>query len=184
MKKPVAFNLAKLRSFNPCYDPGRHLPEDWQGTVVDILEHKDIPPQDKLRIVCREEFLSARLLRRFAIAQARTCRKNVTDKKEFDRILQVCRRFTEGKATNDELVEAESAALRAAHWAACVMDYPTALMAAEWAAFPTARSAAFRAAETAALLAVRFATASDSAAYSRACRMLLRMIRADLRRGK
>ena len=25
-----------IRSFEPCYDPARYLPEDWTGTALDI----------------------------------------------------------------------------------------------------------------------------------------------------
>ncbi len=37
-----------LRSLKPCYDPTRYLPEDWSGTLLDILEHPKIPLDDKL----------------------------------------------------------------------------------------------------------------------------------------
>lgn len=116
MKKPVSkkqlvvFSIATIRSWSPCYDPNRFLPETWEGTVVDMLRHKEVPPQDKLWAVCREDLLSPQLLRKFAVAQAKTCRKRVGDKKEFDRILRVCLRFANGKATQVELDAARSAA--------------------------------------------------------------------------
>jgi len=178
MKKLVTFDLAKLRSLGLCYDPSKYLPKSWNGTVVDILEHADIPSQDKLWAVCHEDFLSARLLRRFAIAQAKTCRKHVNNKVEFDRILRVCRRYADGDATNDELAAAESAAEEAANSA----TYWAAYWATYWAAYWAADSAAHRAAHLAAHMAAESKAYSKaySEAISKACRMLLRMIRADL----
>jgi hypothetical protein len=117
MKK---ITMSMLRSYGPCYDPIKHLPENFTGTVLDILRHKTIPPADKLWAVCREDFLSASLLRKFAIAQAKTCRKNIPDKdkKEFDRILRIVTRFANGKATDDERSAVRSAAESAAGSAA------------------------------------------------------------------
>jgi hypothetical protein len=62
------FDMKHLRSYRPCYDPNRYLAEDWRGDVIDILRHKEIPSQDKLWVVCREELLSVQLLRCFAVA--------------------------------------------------------------------------------------------------------------------
>jgi hypothetical protein len=109
----VKFDVEKIRSWSPCYDPTKYVSKNWRGTVLDVLALSKVPPRDRFWVVCREELLDAGLLRRFVVAQAKTCRKYVKDKKEFDRILKVCLRYADGKATDDELAAARSAAYAA-----------------------------------------------------------------------
>jgi hypothetical protein len=122
IKKPklTIITMADIRSFGPCYDPIKYIPESWKGTAIDILKMKNVPSRDKVWVVCREKFLDAGLIRCFAVAQAKTCRKQIKagNKKEFDRILRVCLRFVNGKATQDELYAARAAAESSAEFAA------------------------------------------------------------------
>ena len=127
--KLIVFGLEDIRRWGPCYDPSKYAAEGTRGTVLDVLRHKKLSAPDKLWLVCREELLDAGLLRRFAVAQAKTVRKHIKagNKKEFDRVLRVCLRFSEGKATQDELSAARSAAesaawsaARSAAWSAAV----------------------------------------------------------------
>jgi hypothetical protein len=173
-RKPslIKFSMKDVRRFGPCYDPIKYIPETWNGTVVDVLKMKNVPPQDKLWVVCREELLDEGLLRRFAVAQAKTCRKHVQNKKEFDRILKVCINFVEGKATKDDLNAAYSAAASAAYSAAWSAAESAAYSAAASAAYSAAWSAAWSAAESAASAA----STAESAAESAAVKMLIKMV--------
>jgi hypothetical protein len=54
-----------VREWEPCYDPTEIVPEDWTGTVLDVLD-LDISIDDKFWVVLRDELLPERLLREFA----------------------------------------------------------------------------------------------------------------------
>jgi len=178
-EKLIVFSYKQIKSWKPCYDPLKYVSVDWRGTVVDVLKHKDVPPRDKLWCVCREELLDAGLLRRFAVAQAKTCRKSVKDKKEFDRILKVCLRFADGRATNRELSAARSAALSTASDAAWSAASDAASDAARSASLSAALDAVWSASLSAASDAARSVdwSATRSAARSASCKMLLKMVR-------
>lgn len=103
------FTISDIRSWKPCYDPARHLPEDWQGTALDILRHKEIPPQDKLWVVCREGLIDAKTLRLFAVWCARQVQHLMTDPRSIA-ALDIAERFAHGAATKEELAAAEAAA--------------------------------------------------------------------------
>ena len=45
--------LEDLRKLNPCYEPSTKLGENWSGTLIDILDHKDIKPDDKIWAVSK-----------------------------------------------------------------------------------------------------------------------------------
>ena len=137
------FNIGQLRAFSPCYDPAKYLPENWAGTAIDILNVKDCPPQDRLWVVLRKEFLSDRDLRLFAVWCARKalaipgCENEVCSN-----TCDVAERYANGEATKEEL-----AAARAAAWAAA---WAAARAAARDAAWAAARDAAMDAAWAAA----------------------------------
>ena len=61
------FTIDDVRSWEPCYDPALFLPEDWQGTALDILAVEDCPAIDRLWVAIREECVDARTLRLFAV---------------------------------------------------------------------------------------------------------------------
>jgi hypothetical protein len=108
------FTIADIRSWKPCYDPNTHLPEDWSGTVLEILNYKTISPKDKLWVVCREDLIDAKTLRLFAVWCARQVEHLMTDNKS-KQALDVAERFAHGKATSDELACANVAAADAAY---------------------------------------------------------------------
>ena len=58
--------IQDIRDLDPCYDPGRYLPDNWSGTVMDILEIDSCPVEDRFWVVLREEFLPENLLHEFA----------------------------------------------------------------------------------------------------------------------
>src|SRR5271165_4559279 len=116
----------EIRELKPCYDPGKYLKEDWQGTAIDILNLKDAPVSDRLWVVLRLDFVSERTMRLFAVWCARQVQHLMTDKRSID-ALDVSQRFAMGEATQQELAAARGAALAAA-------DAAGAAWAAAWAA--------------------------------------------------
>ena len=147
-----AFTIDDIRSWKPCYDPSRHLPEGWAGTAIDILKHESIPSQDKLWVVCREEVLNARTLRLFAVWCARQVEHLITDERSKQAIM-VAEQYALGNATKKQLDVAWDAARDAAWaaWDAARGATWDAARDAAWAAWDAARGAA-RAAQVAQLL--------------------------------
>jgi len=154
------FSIDEIRSWDPCYDPSKYLSEGWTGSAIDFLKIKDIPSQDKLWVVCREEVISAKTLRPFAVWCARQVEHLMTDKRSIAAI-EVAEKFTRGEATEVELAAARDAAwdaawdaARAAAWdAAGDAAWDAARDAAgdaAWAARDAARAAAWDAAGDAA----------------------------------
>jgi hypothetical protein len=47
------YTIENLRSLNPCYDPSRYLPENWEGTLMDILSIKDCWISDRIWAVLK-----------------------------------------------------------------------------------------------------------------------------------
>jgi len=154
--------IKDIRSYGPCYDPKKYLPEDWRGTAIDILRVSDCPATDRLWVVCREELIDAKTLRLFAVWCAREALKLLDnpDKRSVD-ACDVSERFANGQATRDELYAADAAArasARAAAW-----DAAGAAAGAAWAAAGDSAGAAAWAAARAAADAAAWA-AADAAA--------------------
>ena len=99
------FTIEDIRSWKPCYDPGRHLAEGWSGTCVDILSNDKIPFDDRLWVVLRPELVSDCTMRLFAVWCVRRCEKFVPENERgnFNATLDVCQRFAMGKASREEL---------------------------------------------------------------------------------
>ena len=108
--------MADIRSWKPCYDPVKYLPENWRGTALTILKNETISFEDRLWVVCRNEFISDRTIRLFAVWCARQVQHLMADKRSID-ALDVAERFANGQATLAEL-DAAGAAARAAAGAA------------------------------------------------------------------
>ena len=107
--------LQQIRDLSPCYDPTKYLPENWKGTVIDILNVEDCPAQDRLWVVLHEEFIDAKTLRLFAVWCAREALKLID--KPDQRSIEACNvaeRYANGDATDDELSAADYAAYSAA----------------------------------------------------------------------
>ena len=45
--------IKDIRNLNPCYDPNKYLPEDWTGTVVDILNIEECSATDRIWVAVR-----------------------------------------------------------------------------------------------------------------------------------
>ena len=117
MLKQITIN--DIRSYGPCYDPTKYLPEDWRGTVIDILRVTDCPAEDRLWVVCREELIDAKTLRLFAVWCAREALKLVDNPDPRSvAACDVAERYANGQATRDELAAALAAAWDAARAAA------------------------------------------------------------------
>ena len=127
--------LQEIRELNPCYDPAKFLPEDWTGTVVDILNVEDCPAEDRIWVVLREEFIDAKTLRLFAVWCAREALKLVEnpDVRSIE-ACNVAERYANGEATDEELSAAAWAA--SAAWAGSAARAAWAARAARaaWAA--------------------------------------------------
>ena len=133
MNLPIK-TLADIRKLDPCYDPARYAPEDWQGTALDVLKAEQIPAQDRIWVVCHEGWIDDRTLRLFAVWCAREALKLVEspDPRSIN-ACDVAERYANGEATNEELSAARAAAAAWA-WAAAG--------AAAWAAAGAAAGAA------------------------------------------
>lgn len=109
------FGIKDILRWGPCYDPTRYLPETWRGTVIDILKLEQVPPEDRLWVVLREDLLSAKTLHLFAVWCAREALKRVKDPDPGSlAACEVAERFAHGQATLDQLRIARDTAWGAA----------------------------------------------------------------------
>lgn len=121
--KMKQITLQQIRDLSPCYDPTKYLPENWKGTVIDILNVEACPANDRLWVVLREEFIDAKKIRLFAVWCAREALKLID--KPDQRSIEACNvseRYANGEATKEELTAADYAAYSAARSA----DYSAA----------------------------------------------------------
>ena len=137
------FTIADIRSWSPCYDPSRHLPEAWSGNALDILR-MEIPVQDKFWVVFREGIISDKTLRLFAVWSYRQTLAWIKDPDPRSvEAANVAERFASGEATEEELLSAASAARPAtsASWSAA-RSATSAAASAAWSVAWSATSAA------------------------------------------
>jgi hypothetical protein len=167
------FTIDDIRRLEPCYDPvtgydqggrrvhpGGFLPEDWQGTALDILRIDACPAIDRLWLVLRDGWIDDRTLRLFAVWCVRQALALVTtpDPRSVN-VCDVAERFANGQATREELRAAGIAAVAAAKEAVMdvaglpfwVVSWVAARVAASAAAVGAARVAAWDAARVAAV---------------------------------
>ena len=114
-----------LRSYEPCYDPSKYFPEDWSGTIIDIVIDERIPWEDRLWAVMRNDLLSDKLMRLFAVWCARQVQHLMKDERSL-KALDVAENFANGLATKEELAAAWVAARDAAWVAARVAAWVAA----------------------------------------------------------
>jgi len=108
------FSIADIREWKPCYDPNRHLSEDFRGTALTILDNDKISFEDRMWVVLRTDLVSEKLMRLFAVWCARQVQHLMTDPRSTN-ALDVAEKFANGEATKEELDAARDAA-RAAAW--------------------------------------------------------------------
>lgn len=105
------FTIKDLRKLSPCYDPTKYLPEDWQGTVLDILNVTECPAKDRLWVVLHKEFMTDKQLRLFAVWCARQSLAIPGNESEVcSNTCDVAERYANGEATDEELAAAWYAA--------------------------------------------------------------------------
>ena len=154
--------LEDIRKLNPCYDPNRYLPEDWEGSVSDILRLEDCPAEDRIWVAVR--LIDEKASRLFAVWCAREALALVTT--PDPRSLAACdvtERYARGEASIVELEKASAAAAAAANAA-----YAAAATNAAYAAYAAAATNAAYAAYAAyaAAAATNAAYAAANAAYA------------------
>jgi hypothetical protein len=104
------FTVEDISSWWPDdYNPAIHLPEKWSGFAIDILRHENIPPEDKLWIVCRKGIIDDKTLRLFAVWCARSIEHLLADDRSRNAI-NVAERFANGTASQEEITAAVVAA--------------------------------------------------------------------------
>ena len=139
-------DMKYIRSLGPCYDPIKHISEDWTGTAVDLLKMDGVPFLDRLWVVLRTDLVSEKCMRLFAVWSARQVQHLMTDPRSIA-ALDIAERFANGEATNEELLAARDAACAAA-WAATWDAERDAAWAATWDAERDAACAAAWAVQT------------------------------------
>ncbi len=135
-------NNELIRSFSPCYDPSeKNIPDDETLTVVEaVAKYRSIvPAKDIIWVLCRNEFLTDKDLRLFAVWCAREALK--LDANPDERSVNACNvaeRLANGEATSEELAAAWAAAGDAAGDAYAARD---AALDTAWAARAAAGAA-------------------------------------------
>lgn len=66
-KKAEIYTIEDIRRHGPCYDPSQYIPEDWTGTVVDILRFYGVPELDRIWVVTRPGFLDKKVLKKISV---------------------------------------------------------------------------------------------------------------------
>lgn len=140
----MQFNITieDIRAKKPCYDPIKYLPENWSGTLLDILDIKGCRFDDRLWVVTW--FLSDKLNRLFAVYCARQALALIKNPDPRSvKACEVAERFALGKATENELAaDSRAAAMAAAMDAAWSAAWAATRAAGRYAAWSAAWAAA------------------------------------------
>ena len=151
----TTINNKLIRSFRPCYDPSKYIDETENLPIKQgIKKYRGIvPAKDILWLLCRNEFLSDRDLRLFAVWCARDA-LSLIDSPDPHSIAacDVAERYAHGEASQEELMAAYASSCAAA-----------AAKAAAYAAYAASAADAADAAANA-TYAARAADAADYAA--------------------
>lgn len=154
------FTYEDIKSWNPCYDPIKFIPNTWRGTAIDILDLKDVPCPDRLWVVLRTSLISEKCMRLFAVWSARQVQHLMVDQRSVN-ALNIVEQFANGSVSKDDLTTARYTATAAA---AAVTSAATAFTVAAYAANAAATAAyAATAAWTDSNAAAHVATAATSA---------------------
>jgi len=135
-----------IRSFGPCYDPSeKKIPEGETLSVLDWVEkyRSVVPPKDIIWLLCRNEFLSDRDLRLFAVWCAREA-LSLIDSPDPRSVAacDVAERYANGEASQEELIAASAATRAAARATYASFCAAKAAKAAADASYAAARAAA------------------------------------------
>jgi hypothetical protein len=102
--KLTQIDMKFLKDLKPCDDRIKYLPEDFQGTALDILNHNQIPARDKLWVCLRISVLDEKTLRLFSVKCARYATNLLTDKAfatKLNDLIDVSERYALGLATEE-----------------------------------------------------------------------------------
>jgi hypothetical protein len=118
------YTLNDIRALKPCYDPTQFLPENWVGTVADILRVKDCPAHDRLWVVLHPGWIDAPTLRLFAVWCARQALALMSQPDPYCvAACEMAERYLTGQATIAELGIAAAAACSVAVATCSIADY-------------------------------------------------------------
>jgi hypothetical protein len=115
MKQKKAVTYKDIVSYNPCYDPAEiGMPGGYSATIPDFIDEyrgKVNEPKDIMWLLCRNEYLTDKDLRLFAVWCARQSISRVEnpDTRWYE-ACNVAERFAQGEATDEELKAAHTAA--------------------------------------------------------------------------
>jgi hypothetical protein len=107
---------ADFAKHEPCYDPAEKYGE-WEGTILDLMQHPEIPAKDKVWAFTRQGIVNDITLRLFAVGCARKVQHLMKGQRSID-ALDVAERYANGNATKNELAAAWAAAQASARAAA------------------------------------------------------------------
>ena len=88
---------ADFAKHEPCYNPAEKYGE-WEGTILDLMQHPEIPAKDKVWAFTREGIVNDKTLRLFAVGCARKVQHLMKDQRSID-ALDVAERYANGNAT-------------------------------------------------------------------------------------
>jgi len=175
MKNLPTINCDIFKNAEVCFDPANVLGEDWNGTALDILDHPQIPSEDKIWAVCAKGALPESVQRLMAVAFVRETPlhdgRNVVDLATDERsvkALEVAELHALGRATDGELDAARGAAKDAASSPAGAAAWAATWDATWDAAWEAAGDAAQHATRSATRHATRSATSTAAWVASRA----------------
>ena len=159
-------NIESILAWKPCYHPSRHLPENWTGTIINLLDNKDIPHADRIWLATK--YLPLRDIQEFTIWCARQAfkSKGVEVNKASRNAVDVAELYLCGNASLDELIEAKNAAYVVYTNAANAANANAAYANAAYAAYAAAYANANAAYANAAYAAYAAAYANANAAYA------------------
>jgi len=115
-----------IRDINPYYNPSRFIKDENEELPIKdwILKYRNtVPADDIVKLLCRNEFLSEKDLRLFAVWCAREALKLVEN--PDPRSIEACNmaeRYANGEATKEELISAARSAEYAADAAYAAAD--------------------------------------------------------------
>ena len=76
---------ADFAEHKPCYNPAKKYGE-WQGTILDLMQHLNIPAQDKVWAFTRDGIADDKTLRLFAVACAKRVQHLLKDQQSINAI--------------------------------------------------------------------------------------------------
>tara|TARA_R110001632_G_scaffold162543_2_gene280947 strand:+ start:601 stop:1209 length:609 start_codon:yes stop_codon:yes gene_type:complete len=163
--KTQVISYKKIIRLFPCYDPvDIGMPKNYEASIIDFIEEyrtKVVEKNDIVWVLLREDYLSDKELRLFAVWCARQVQHLMKDERSI-KAIDVAEKFATGEASKADLTEANAAAFAAYAYADARAAYATDANAAKAAAWATDADA--NAAKAAAWATDADATAANAAA--------------------